>query len=137
MPRFSIRSKAALASCHPDLVLVLRTCISFFDFAVLEGHRSEERQNRLYAEGRTQVRHPHSRHNGVPSMAADIAPWPIDWADRERFTLLAGYILGTAALLYEQGRIEHRVRWGGDWDRDTEVDDNRFDDLPHFELYTP
>jgi len=27
-----------------------------------------------------------------------------------------------------------RLRWGGDWDGDTELDDNKFDDLPHFEL---
>ena len=27
------------------------------------------------------------------------------------------------------------IRWGGDWDMDTEVKDNRFDDLVHFELY--
>jgi hypothetical protein len=26
------------------------------------------------------------------------------------------------------------LRWGGDWDSDTEVNDNGFDDLVHFEL---
>jgi hypothetical protein len=26
------------------------------------------------------------------------------------------------------------LRWGGDWDQDFEVKDNRFDDFPHFEL---
>ena len=26
------------------------------------------------------------------------------------------------------------LRWGGDWDRDTEVRDNTFDDLVHFEI---
>ena len=26
------------------------------------------------------------------------------------------------------------LRWGGDWDRDTEVRDNSFDDLVHFEI---
>ena len=26
------------------------------------------------------------------------------------------------------------LRWGGDWDVDTELKDNDFDDLPHFEL---
>ena len=25
-------------------------------------------------------------------------------------------------------------RWGGDWDRDTEVNDNAFDDLVHYEI---
>ncbi len=27
------------------------------------------------------------------------------------------------------------LRWGGDWDRDAEFDDQTFNDLPHFELY--
>ena len=27
-----------------------------------------------------------------------------------------------------------KLRWGGDWDRDTQVKDNSFDDLLHFEL---
>ena len=26
------------------------------------------------------------------------------------------------------------IRWGGDWDSDTQVKDNKFDDLVHFEL---
>lgn len=27
-----------------------------------------------------------------------------------------------------------KIRWGGDWDLDTDLKDNTFDDLPHFEL---
>jgi len=26
------------------------------------------------------------------------------------------------------------IRWGGDWNMDTYVKDQRFNDLPHFEL---
>ena len=26
------------------------------------------------------------------------------------------------------------LRWGGDWDMDTQVKDNKFDDLVHFEI---
>ena len=26
-----------------------------------------------------------------------------------------------------------KIRWGGDWDSDTQVNDNKFDDLVHFE----
>jgi peptidoglycan L-alanyl-D-glutamate endopeptidase CwlK len=26
------------------------------------------------------------------------------------------------------------VRWGGDWDGDRDIDDQTFDDLPHFEF---
>ena len=27
-----------------------------------------------------------------------------------------------------------KLRWGGDWNMNFEVDDNKFDDFPHFEL---
>jgi peptidoglycan LD-endopeptidase CwlK len=67
-------------------------------------------------------------------MAADIAPWPVDYSQREEFTLLAGLVLGTSHQMLKNGEITHRVRWGGDWDSDYDLDDNKFDDLPHFEL---
>ena len=53
---------------------------------------------------------------------------PINWADRERFHLFAGFVLGIAQSM------EINVRWGGDWNKNWEVDDNQFDDFPHFEL---
>jgi len=64
----------------------------------------------------------------LPSLAVDVAPYPIDWNDRERFCYFAGYVKGIAKSLGTE------LRWGGDWDRDTQVKDNNFDDLPHFEL---
>lgn len=61
-------------------------------------------------------------------MAVDVVPYPVDWQDRDRFHYFAGFVLGMATA---RGV---KLRWGGDWDSDTEVDDNVFDDLPHFEL---
>ena len=52
----------------------------------------------------------------------------IDWDDRERFTLFAGFVLGIAKSM------GINLRWGGDWDQDWTVKDNKFDDFPHFEL---
>ena len=26
------------------------------------------------------------------------------------------------------------LRWGGDWNQDFQVNDNKFDDFPHFEV---
>jgi hypothetical protein len=31
-------------------------------------------------------------------------------------------------------QMDVKLRWGGDWDQDTQVKDNNFDDLWHFEL---
>ena len=128
MPRFGKRSRGNLATCDERLQKVFNEVIKNVDCSVIEGHRSEERQNKLYDEGKTKVRYPNGRHNAKPSNAADVVPYPIDWDDRERFHLFAGYVLGVAR------GMGITLRWGGDWNMNFEVDDNKFDDFPHFEL---
>ena len=128
MPRFGKKSKEQLATCDERLIKIFNEVIKTVDCSVLEGHRSEDRQNALYEEGKTKVKYPQGRHNKFPSRAADVVPYPIDWDDRERFHLFAGFVLGTA----KQMGIE--LRWGGDWNINWFVDDNKFDDFPHFEL---
>tara|TARA_R100000544_G_C2191035_1_gene41708 strand:+ start:193 stop:588 length:396 start_codon:yes stop_codon:yes gene_type:complete len=128
MPRYSKRSKKRLASCDERLQEVFNEVIKHVDCSVLEGHRSKERQNKLYDEGRTKVKYPDGRHNTNPSKAADVTPYPVDWEDRERQTLFAGFVIGIAR------GMGYRIRWGGDWDMDFQVMDNRFDDFPHFEI---
>ena len=102
--------------------------IKYVDCSVLEGHRDEERQNKLFDEGKTKVKYPNGRHNAKPSRAVDVVPYPVDWKDRERFHLFAGFVLGIARSM------NIKLRWGGDWNMNFEVDDNKFDDFPHFEL---
>ena len=128
MPRFGKKSKGNLATCHPDLQKVFNKVIKYVDCSVLEGHRSKDRQNKLYKEGKTQVQYPDGRHNASPSNAVDVTPYPVDWDDRERQTLFAGFVLGIARSM------GINLRWGGDWDQDFQVQDNRFDDFPHFEI---
>ena len=128
MPRFGKRSKANLATCHEDLQKVFNEVIKYVDWSVLEGHRDEWRQNKLFDEGNTKVNFPMGRHNSSPSRAVDVTPYPVDWDDRERQTLFAGFVLGIARSM------GIKLRWGGDWDMDFEVQDNRFDDFPHFEI---
>ena len=128
MPRFGKRSKERLATCDERLQEVFNEVIQFVDCSVLEGHRSQERQDKLYDEGKTKVKYPRGRHNSNPSRAVDVTPYPVDWEDRERQTLFAGFVLGIARA---KGI---KLRWGGDWDMDFQVMDNRFDDFPHFEI---
>ena len=82
MPKFGRRSKERLATCDEKLQKVFNEVIKHVDCSVLEGHRSEERQNKLYEEGKTKVKYPKGRHNASPSLAVDVAPYPIDWNDR-------------------------------------------------------
>ena len=128
MPRFGRKSKERLASCDPMLQKLFNEVIKHVDCSVLEGHRGEERQNKFYDEGKSKVRYPNGRHNANPSLAVDVTPYPVDWEDRERQTLFAGFVVGIARGL------GITIRWGGDWDMDFDVQDNKFDDFPHFEI---
>ena len=128
MPKFGRRSKERLATCDEKLQKVFNEVIKHVDCSVLEGHRSEERQEKLFKEGKTKVHYPNGRHNASPSRAVDVVPYPIDWNDRERFHLFAGMVIGLAR------GMGISLRWGGDWNMNFEVDDNQFDDFPHFEL---
>ena len=128
MPKFGTKSTNQLSTCKKELQEVFNEVIKTVDCSVLEGHRSEDRQNALYKEGKTKVTYPKGRHNSSPSLAVDVAPYPIDWGDRERFHLFAGFVLGIAKSM------GINLRWGGDWNSNWQVDDNKFDDFPHFEL---
>jgi len=128
MPKFGRKSRERLSTCNDALQKVFNEVIKHVDCSILEGHRSKDRQNKLYEEGKTKVKYPDGRHNRQPSSAVDVTPYPVDWKDRERQTLFAGFVIGVAS------QMGIKLRWGGDWDQDFQVVDNRFDDFPHFEL---
>ena len=128
MPKFGKVSKERLATAHSDLQKIFNEVIKKIDCSVLEGHRGEETQNKYFDQGKSKVKYPDGRHNKIPSLAVDVTPYPVDWNDRERQTLFAGYVLGVAS------QMGIGIIWGGDWDNDTDLKDNGFDDLVHFEL---
>ena len=130
MPRFGRKSKERLATCDERLQEVFNEVIQFVDCSVLEGHRSQERQDKLYDEGKTKVKYPRGRHNSSPSRAVDVTPYPVDWEDYERFTLFAGFFLGIAKIMYP----DTKIIWGNDWDGDFDTKDTNFRDYPHFEI---
>lgn len=128
MPKFSKASARKLATCDVRLVQVFERVIEHFDCTILTGYRDQQTQDEAFATGHSKKKWPESKHNQSPSLAVDAAPYPIDWNDRERFHYFAGYVLGVGAMLGV------KLRYGGDWNRDTEVKDNDFDDLLHFEV---
>lgn len=128
MPRFGKRSIGRLQTCDQKLQELFYEVVKHFDCSIIEGHRGEERQNKAYADGKSKVKYPNGKHNQNPSIAVDVAPYPIDWSDRDRFHYFGGFVLGVAK---EMGM---NIRWGGDWNQDTETKDNKFDDLVHFEI---
>ena len=124
MPRFGKRSKERLRGVDRRLVSVLNELIKIMDVTIIEGLRSEQRQEKLLKEGSTKTKF--SKH--ITGKAVDLAPYPIDWEDRDRFHYMGGMIRGIAK------QLNVPVRWGGDWDSDGETKDNRFDDLVHVEI---
>lgn len=128
MPKFSKRSQTKLDTCHPDLKTLFTKVVETFDCTVLCGYRGEEEQNDAYDSGRSKVRYPDGKHNHNPSNAVDVAPYPIDWNDKDRFYFFAGFVKGLATSM------GIKIRWGGDWDGDNDLKDQTFFDLPHFEL---
>jgi peptidoglycan L-alanyl-D-glutamate endopeptidase CwlK len=93
---------------------------------ITECYRSPERQEELYAQGRskpgpivTYKRGGESNHNRLPAPALDVA-----------FMLPDGEVSWSGLLLSRFARLmkaaDARVRWGGDW--------ATFKDRPHFEV---
>jgi hypothetical protein len=150
--RFGKKSEAALVTCDPDIQVVLREGIKTYDFTVLGGFRSPAEQFRIFKVGRELVRgkwivrdkgkiltwldgfEKISEHNIEPAEAVDVAPYPIDWKKLERFVFLAGFLVGLSRRLKAEGRIGRALGWGGDFDRDLDLDDQELKDYDHLFL---
>ena len=128
MPSFGTESRKHLATLHPDLQKVLVEAIKYVDFSITCGFRDQLAQDRAFAEGKSKLKWPNGEHNKMPSMAVDVAPYPLNWNDAEAFTLLAGIIYGIACTLGVKLRI------GADWDGDFNTLEHSFKDRPHLEL---
>jgi len=130
MPKFGKRSKKNLIGVDAKLQNVLYEVVKYFDITIIEGKRSQERQNELVAQGKSKTKF--GKH--VDGKAVDIAPYPIDWNARDDLHLLGGFVLGMAASM------GIKIRWGGDWNASSTfkgrrtTKDNSFDDLVHFEI---
>jgi peptidoglycan LD-endopeptidase CwlK len=136
MPRFGKRSKERLKGVDAKLQNVLNEVVKYFDITIIEGLRSQERQNELVAQGKSKTKF--GKH--VDGKAVDIAPYDptvkgkIDWNARDDFHYLGGFMLGMAASM------GIKIRWGGDWNASSlfkgqrTTKDNNFDDLVHFEI---
>lgn len=124
-------SSDKLSQCHPELQRLVRAVESRISLVVACGHRGETEQNRAFAEGKSKLKFPASKHNKLPSLAVDLVPLKrskIDWNDKVLFYYFAGYVMAVAAM------IDIKVRWGGNWNMNDDLHDQTFFDLVHFEL---
>jgi peptidoglycan L-alanyl-D-glutamate endopeptidase CwlK len=129
MATFSKSSLEKRDTLHPKLQKIVDEAIKHVDFTILEGVRTAERQKELVEQGKSKTLN--SKHlpdaNGK-SRAVDLSPFPIDWANTNRFYLFAGFIRGIA------NSLGIKIRLGADWDGDMNPRNQTFHDLPHFEL---
>lgn len=141
MNKFSNTSLERLRTCDERIQQVFQLAIkrSAVDFGISEGHRSVERQQELYAKGRTEPGdivtyvdgiNKKSKHNYQPSEGVDIFIWvgKVSY-DQKHLCYVAGVIMSCAK------ELEVPLRWGGNWDSDgVIISDQNFIDLPHFEI---
>lgn len=97
------------------------------DLKLIQGHRTHEQQAALPATV-TQVKPGHSKHEAWPSLAVDMAIYPVRWKDEVMFGVLNGLVQSIAV------RRGVKVRWGGDWDGDGDTLEHTLRDLDHWEL---
>ena len=140
MPHFSEQSKERLSTCDPSLQLIFNKVIKHYDCSIIEGERSKEKQNEYFDKGVSKLRYPNGNHNSSPSRAVDAAPHPypnLHSKDKrevrkelDRIFYFSGFVMAIAIGT----EIGIELRWGGDWDRDKMLTDQKWDDLFHFEL---
>lgn len=128
MPRYSSASRTHLLTCHPLIQRVMNVVIEDFDNSIIWGHRGEQAQNAAYDSGFSQKRWQESLHNFFPAFAVDAVPYPEMWADRERLVFFGGYVMGVA------DRLAVPLIWGGDWNKNWTMKDEKWQDLAHFQL---
>ena len=129
---FSKRSIEKIKTCEAQIQVLLEESIKNapIDFAISCGHRTQEEQQKLFAQGRTEKGlivtqidgiTKKSKHNYYPSKAFDIyiAEKGKEW-DLKLIKSVASHIQLTAI------RLNIPIKWGGNW--------TKFKDYPHFEL---
>lgn len=127
-----LRRPELLQPVHPKLAMVIRAVSEVWDLVLLESERSKEKEEENIRTGKSHLTDPmrclHLKQADGYVHAVDLAFDPINWKDTRRFFYLGGYIRATALAMGVT------IRWGGDWDSDTDENDQTFFDLVHFEL---
>ena len=155
------RSKKQFDTLHSDLQTIVSWGLKYcaVDISLNEGHRPSAKQFEYYKKGR-ELQHGSwvlvnpkakitnvdgykikGKHNYSPSLAVDFKAFVPDkpqltW-DAVHLTYIGASLIMIAEFLYDDGLIQHKLRWGGNWDKDGDLADNTLYDRPHVELYKP
>jgi peptidoglycan L-alanyl-D-glutamate endopeptidase CwlK len=114
-----------LKTCHADLIRLCEAVNKVYPIQVICGERGEADQNKAFAEKKSKLKFPDSKHNKKPSLAVDCVPDPdndpktIAWNNIKEFEIM---------LLVFESKAEElgiKIRLGRDF---------KFKDFPHIEL---
>ncbi len=128
MFNFSVHSNLLLATADERLQALCNEVIKHYDFSVIEGHRSLQRQKELYEEGKSQIDGvvKKGKHNYMPSLAVDVLPYKkghnaFDGSDESELMFWRMLWHFKRASI----KLKIPIRFGAFWS---------FKDFPHIEL---
>lgn len=119
------RSLEKLKECDIKLQELIRRVDEIYPVQVICGHRNEADQNKAFAEKKSKLKFPDSKHNKKPSLAVDVVPDPdrnpktISWTDMVPYEIMC-LAIGAAA-----DELDIKIKLGRDFS---------FKDFPHIEL---
>lgn len=136
-------SLAVLSTVIPEWREIANECLrrTKIDITATCGRRGKEEQNKLYnaIPQRTKAQWPDSPHNVEDpedlAIALDfhwIIPWPSHVVKEKFVKTLAQWYMWTQFVTDVAYDLGYEVQSGSDWDRDGDIQDQSFDDLPHF-----
>ncbi len=119
--KLSRKSQERLETCDERLITIVNDVCKVMDVTVLCGHRGKEEQEKAFKEGKSKAHFGQSYHNAFPSLAVDIAPYPINWdVNDPRWEIMCNLVL------YIANRYGIKVRLGRDF--------TNLKDYPHIEI---
>jgi peptidoglycan L-alanyl-D-glutamate endopeptidase CwlK len=130
----SERSLKRLEGVEEDLVKVVHLAIKRtpVDFGVAwqGGLRTPEEQNQLFKDGYSKCDGHEKLSKHQFGEAVDLQVYVGGTAvQSEKMQCIVAGVIASCAL-----ELGITLRWGGDWDQDGDIRDNKFNDLYHFEL---
>lgn len=119
------KSSEKLKECHSDIQKLMRRVDEIYPIQVICGHRNEADQNKAFADKKSKLKFPESKHNKKPSLAVDVVPDPdrnpktISWVDITQYEIMCLAIEAAA------DELDIEIKLGRDFS---------FKDYPHCEL---
>jgi len=132
--KLSNRSLRRMAGVNQKLVNIVELAIQRtpIDFGVawMGGLRTAEEQNQLFKDGYSKCDgyEIHSKHQLGNAVDLNVFVGSKFVENKEMLCVVAGVMFACA------DELNINIRWGGDWDSDSDLRDNKFNDLYHYEL---